>query len=208
MLKVAYETEADIVVDNFRYYDPAHETVGPPELDECDGGEIIDVRRFVAQARPFTGEPDWGLLKPVFRKAFLDENRLRYPPHSRHGEDFLLMVDALLSGGRYALVRRAGYIYTDRSSGWSRTRVDYYAMRRHSEALLDHPCVANDPELAHCFQERVVALKRLCAEWNFARCRQQRDGTSLARMVFEDAAFRSVVAGKLMRKLKKVVGHG
>jgi succinoglycan biosynthesis protein ExoO len=202
MMKAAVESDADIVADNFQYYDAARGTIGPPVLEEHNGTVTIDFQRFLAKAQPFTGEPDWGLLKPMFRKAFLDEKRLRYPIYSRHGEDFLLLVDAFLAGARYVLMRQAGYLYTDRASGFSRTPTDYPLMLQHTEALMNDPRVAGDAKLIECFRQRASALKRLLAERELARFRQERDYTSVMGHLLFDATFRAVLVGKLKHKLK------
>jgi succinoglycan biosynthesis protein ExoO len=201
MLKTAVEMGADIVVDNFRYYDAAKGTIGPPVLDEQNESVTIDFQHFLAKAKPFTGEADWGLLKPMFRKAFLDKTGLRYPIYSRHGEDFLLLVEAFLAGARYVLMPQAGYLYTDRSSGLSRTLIDYALMLQHTEALMNDPRVARDAKLIEGVRQRVHALKRQAAERELARCRQEGDYKSVIRHVVFDSAFRAMLAGKGKRKL-------
>jgi succinoglycan biosynthesis protein ExoO len=164
LLKIADESNADIVADNFIWYAAADGSLGRPGLSSSPTVEVVDKEKYVARARPFAREADWGLLKPMFRTAFLNAHRLRYPAYSRHGEDFLLMVEALLAGGRYILSRIPGYLYTARSSGLSRTRVDYEAMAAHTLALIRDDRVRSDQRFKNLLTQRYAAVRRLSAE--------------------------------------------
>jgi succinoglycan biosynthesis protein ExoO len=209
MLTAAAESEADIVVDNLRYYVPAANQPGPPVLEERDGGfEVVAFESFLAKARPFTGEPDWGLLHPIFRKDFLNAKGLRYPTHSRHGEDYLLLVEAFLQGARYVLSRRAGYLYTGRDSGFSRTIVNYPLMCEHTEALMSDPRIAGHPLLVARLRERAAALRSLLTEKQLALAWSERDYKSIARRLLFDPRTRAVVRRKINRRLKNAVLSG
>lgn len=164
LLKIASETNADVVADNFIWYAAADGSLGAPGISLSPIVEIVDKEKYVARARPFAREADWGLLKPMFRSAFLNAHRLRYPLFSRHGEDFLLMVEVLLAGGRYILSRTPGYLYTTRSSGLSRTKVDYESMAAHTLALIRDDRVRSDQRFRDLLIERYAAVKRLSAE--------------------------------------------
>lgn len=67
---------------------------------------------------------EMGFLKPVMRRSFLDEHRLRYREDLRLGEDYDLYVRALARGARYKVLRSCGYgalVRTDSLSGQHRT---------------------------------------------------------------------------------------
>lgn len=165
---IANTTKADVVADNFMWFDAAVGSAGPAGLSPSSVIELVDKYTFIALARPFAKEADLGLLKPMFRRDFLNEKRLRYPLYSRHGEDFLLLFDILLAGGRYALSRTPGYLYTSRSSGLSRTRVDYDTMAAHTLALANDERVRSDRRLKDLLMARRDAVKRLSSETNAA----------------------------------------
>ena len=55
-----------------------------------------------------------GYLKPLFLKAFLDKHTLKYDTKLRIGEDYNLLLEALLNGARCAIEPSAGYLYTAR----------------------------------------------------------------------------------------------
>jgi succinoglycan biosynthesis protein ExoO len=160
---MALADDADILADNFVYYDPVEDAVSGPVAAETPAVQWIDRYAYVSHAQPYGEEIDWGLFKPIFRRAFLEAHGLRYPQDARHGEDFLLMMDALLSGGRFRLSRKAGYRYTHRRHGWSRTRVDYAGHADQSSALLEDPRVRSDERLKSLIRRRLVAVRRLHA---------------------------------------------
>ena len=67
-----------------------------------------------------------GWAKPLFRRAWLNEHQLRYQPALRFGEDWRLLVDAVMRGARAELLPFAGYRYTMRlaEKNFSQTKVD------------------------------------------------------------------------------------
>jgi succinoglycan biosynthesis protein ExoO len=204
MLRFAVESTADIVVDNFRSYQLATHRIGAPVLDPGPADSLIRFEDFLARARPLRNETDWGLLKPIFRRAFLQEHGLRYPLSSRHGEDFLFMVDAFLHGARYALVREAGYLYTGRSSNLSRSTLNYRLMYEHTRALIGDERIRQRPVLVRRLRERATAVRRLAAITDYERFRRERDYASLARHLLLDNTFRTFVGKKLVRSLVRL----
>jgi succinoglycan biosynthesis protein ExoO len=201
MLRFAVESRADIVVDSFRSYQLATNSIGPPVLDPAAADTLVPFADFLARARPLRGETDWGLLKPIFRRAFLQEHGLRYPLKSRHGEDFLFLADAFLHGARYALVREAGYLYTGRSSNLSRSILNYRLMYEHTRALSGDERIRSDPVLVRRLRERAAAVKLLAAITDYERFRKEHDYASLARQLLLDNTFRTFVGKKLVRSL-------
>ncbi|RKH45029.1 glycosyltransferase family 2 protein [Corallococcus sicarius] len=59
-------------------------------------------------------EDDFGILKPLFRREFLDERGLRYNPAFRAGEDFELLLRCLLASARMVVSHEAMYFYRAR----------------------------------------------------------------------------------------------
>ncbi len=58
-------------------------------------------------SRPRT---ELGFLKPLMRRAFLDQHRLAYDETMRLGEDYDLYAAALAAGARFRLLPAAGYV--------------------------------------------------------------------------------------------------
>ncbi len=186
LLRLARAQAADIVADNFASFILHEDRVGEPALAPGPV-EALDAHALAARCRPFGDEPDHGLLKPMFDRAFLDRERLRYPEDVRHGEDFLLAFHAALRGARYFLSREVGYLYTTRDSGRSRTKVDLRAQADMAVRLSRLPLVARDPTLARLLRRRSQALRRLDAERRVAAACQERAVARLARIALTDA---------------------
>jgi succinoglycan biosynthesis protein ExoO len=204
MLTYAAEVRADIVVDNFRYYNAVRDAAGRVVLDDSQPNSLVSFEEFLSHARPFMPDTDWGLLKPVFRRAFLNEHQLRYPLKTRHGEDFLFLCEAFLNGARYALCRKAGYLYTSWAGGsgdLSRTIRDYQLMYRHTKDLLRDKRIAADPRWARQLRLRAAAVRRLAAETDLARLRHDHNYNAIARRMLADNAFRMILAKRLVRRL-------
>lgn len=81
------------------------------DFDEIE----IDLARFVREnIYTYCGHGrELGYLKPVMRRAALDEHELRYDETMRLGEDFDLYARALAAGLRFGLVDPAGYLAFD-----------------------------------------------------------------------------------------------
>ncbi len=201
MLSYGVQVGADIVLDNFRYYNAGRDEIGRPALDEHVPDAMVSFADYLSRARPFGQETDWGLLKPIFRRAFLEKYRLRYPLKVRHGEDFLLMCEVFLHGARCALCRQAGYLYTSGSANLSRTVRDYRLMYQHTRQLLRDERIASDPLLTRRMRERASAVRRLAAELDLARFRSNHDYNAIARRLLADNAFRMILAKRLVRRL-------
>lgn len=183
----------DVLLDNFFYYNAKIGKSGSTAFPATAEIELIDIYRYTSNATPYGNGADWGLLKPMFRRKFLQTYGLHYPEWSRHGEDFLLMFAALLAGARCALVKTPGYFYTTRDSGLSRTTVNYGMMVEHTLDLLRNPSVRADDRLCLLLHRRVTSLKRLSkrhlVELQFSTAWKERNYLHLARFAVTDPNF-------------------
>jgi succinoglycan biosynthesis protein ExoO len=158
IVAAAQRETADVVADNVRFLDIVRDQLSEPMLKNRTTIQRLDVHTFLDGARPGTGEMDFGLFKPVFSRAFLRRHGLRYPPDIRHGEDFLLYFDILAASGTFIVLPEAGYRWTLRNSGQSRTRIDYAAQARDVARLRDRPDVRDDPRLVALLDKRARGL--------------------------------------------------
>ena len=60
-----------------------------------------------------------GYLKPIIRRAFIEQYQLRYDTTMRIAEDWMLLANALALGARYALIEKPLYRYTIRAGSIS-----------------------------------------------------------------------------------------
>ncbi len=81
----------------------------------------IDLESFIVAniSRPGKPRAEWGFLKPLMRRAFLDEHDLRYDETLRLGEDYALYVRALIAGARMRLKGACGYVAIERDTSIS-----------------------------------------------------------------------------------------
>jgi succinoglycan biosynthesis protein ExoO len=180
---MAAEHRADVVLSNFCYFDPDSEARGSAGIPGEGPPRVIDRYEYVANSRPYLDHQDWGLLKPMLRTAFVKARSISYPIHSRHGEDFLMMLDCLLADAKIVVSPAPTYLYTHRGSGWSRTTVDYRAVAAQSAALIRDPRIAHDHEMVRLLNSRISALKRLAGEY--------RGRTMLENHAFSDLLLQS-----------------
>lgn len=59
--------------------------------------------------RPARPRREWGFLKPIMRRGFLDRHGLRYDERVRLGEDMLLYSQALMKGAVFRVIEACGY---------------------------------------------------------------------------------------------------
>jgi succinoglycan biosynthesis protein ExoO len=207
LVGAASDLNADVVVDNFAWYDAATNSIGSPGLAPSSAVEVVDKYEFVTRARGgSTNEADWGLLQPMFRRRFLDERKLRYPSFSRHGEDFLFMMDLLVAGARLVLVRAPGYLYTTRASGLSRTRIDYDTMAAHIVELLRSDRVDSDGRLKRLLRRRIFAIRRLSAEHKLRSCSGKCRYGEIGRLMLTDYWVARAVLRIGLRKVRNSFG--
>lgn len=193
---------ADVVLDNFCWYDSRTDAIGPPGIPASDAVDTVDRYEFVMRARPYTNQADWGLLQPMFRRGFLEQHGLTYPTSCRHGEDFLLMMDLLFAGAATILVRSPGYLYTTRNAGLSRTVVDYDTMAKMTANLLRARQVSADKRLKCLLRARVNALRRLSAERKLQSFVSAHDYRKIGRGVLADYWMARAVLGFGLRKVR------
>jgi succinoglycan biosynthesis protein ExoO len=121
MLSAGRELYADMVLDNLLIFDHA--------LDR-----IVDRTRYGSASRPTRltatrvfeldhamSRHPIGFAKPMFKTAFLRTHNLNYDARFRCGEDFALLSDVVLKGGRTFVVPGAFYVYVQRISPSART---------------------------------------------------------------------------------------
>lgn len=120
MIAAAERTDAAVVVDNLDvlHLDGRIERMFPESLLARMPALTLPV--FIDSNRVFRGTHNFGYMKPVFRRAFLQDNDIAFDEALRIGEDYLLLASVLAAGGRCAVVPEAGYSYHIRETSISR----------------------------------------------------------------------------------------
>lgn len=108
----AERSGASIVVDNVEVFRAADRDCrlmfSPPALGRMPELSLAD---FIDGNLLFKSKFNFGYMKPVFKRRFLEANSLLYDETLRIGEDYLLLASALAKGGFCAVEPEAGYTY-------------------------------------------------------------------------------------------------
>jgi succinoglycan biosynthesis protein ExoU len=103
------ERDWDFVADNIAFV--ADPDALPMPVRFQSRGRTLSLLEFVEGNISRRGKPrgETGFLKPVMRRAFIEEHGLRYDEALRLGEDYDFYVRALAKGARYRVIEHCGY---------------------------------------------------------------------------------------------------
>lgn len=126
MTETAAKLNADIVVDNLEVITGDGARSSMFTMDALRAQPLLTLPAFIDSNRLFHATHNFGYLKPVFLRSFLETHGLRFDEKLRIGEDYILLASALASGGLCAIEPSAGYIYHIREGSISRVlRLDH-----------------------------------------------------------------------------------
>jgi succinoglycan biosynthesis protein ExoO len=183
LVREATARNADIIADNMCYWNPHTDIRSAPLFR--DEVKIIDLDMFLQHSFPREGEADYGLLKPVFLSKFLNNYGLFYAEDTRHGEDFLFILEALFKNARYVFVPTLGYLYSSRDTGLSRTQVNYRKIVEDTEKICVHPGIKDNPEALRALQKRAKSAGELADAQDMSVWFKSGDGRKVAAFAFQ-----------------------
>jgi succinoglycan biosynthesis protein ExoU len=109
----------------------------------------IDLMTFVVRNLSYKARQrkEFGFLKPIMRRSFLNRNHLRYDEGLRLGEDFALYARALANGAVFKVIPSRKYVAVVRSNSISglHSKRDLERLRDSSGLLAELPSLT-DPE--------------------------------------------------------------
>jgi len=133
LIRLAETAGCRLVADaclRFLDEDPSVTWISLPEATA--GGEPfrVELEAYLGRNRLTGGEANLGFLKPIVRRDFLTEHRIRYDERLRIGEDFDLVLRCLLAGSGFVVLPRPLYRYRVLARSLSRrlTRQDLATM--------------------------------------------------------------------------------
>jgi len=103
---------------------------------------------------------EYGFLKPVMRRAFLDQHRLRYDETLRLGEDFALYARVLAAGAVFRVIPSGTYVSVVRSGSLSdnHTKNDLERLRDSDRSLEQLPRLTQrEREIIRAHRESIDA---------------------------------------------------
>jgi len=216
LTELGAQQHAAMVADDIVYYDAVAKQVARRGLN---GGAPFEIDLESFLLHNVGGRAmDWGLLKPVIRRAFLESTGVRYRPDARHGEDFLFVVDLLAAGAHYVCnPGYGGYLYTERhgsisrtGSGMSRTTVDYESQQRAALALAQDPRFASQPRIAELLRQRADGMARTAQVYAKQQavnaCMAKRQPLRLLGLALGDRDIAQMAARSCARSLLGLLG--
>jgi succinoglycan biosynthesis protein ExoO len=140
--EVASATSADFVADNLVMWDPVAEAQFKPAHFELPDAQkqitLLDL--FRADNNFNFSKATFSIMKPICRRKFLADHKLKYNESMKVGEDFVLFAESLFNGAKIILIGEAYYIYSmphgpSGRSPHSRTVYDLSKLSNESELL-------------------------------------------------------------------------
>ncbi|MBK1715401.1 glycosyltransferase family 2 protein [Rubrivivax gelatinosus] len=199
------DRKADVVADDVLFYDAVSGQTGGPNLKSISTPRLINAHEFVDRCRPGSGELDFGLLKPIFRSAFVQPLPELYPAEIRHGEDFHFYFALLRQGAVFLVLPGGGYLWTQRNSGQSQTRADYLGQAAHARALRAS-VLDGDARLAALLEARAVALTDLHHRNHYQAARNSRRPLEAAAVCLRHPPLLLDRLAALRRRLRHALG--
>jgi succinoglycan biosynthesis protein ExoO len=147
---------------------------------------------------------DLGLLKPLIRRSFLEQQELKYDADLKIVADFSLYIKLLLAGARWLQMPNAYYLYSWHGENTSKdTSAIAEDIAKSNEGLLRHPVVAADPLLVRELEQRAKDWESNGAFALISNLLRERRGAELRRLLVNEPSHLSLAAGKIARSLRR-----
>jgi succinoglycan biosynthesis protein ExoO len=124
MIETAKRQRADIVLDDFQSVSENGEPIDEAGLSSRKATGSVTVQDWVALNAFERSEISFGYAKPVISTQFMNQVDLRYNENLRNGEDYHLILGALMNDAAVYFTAKIGYNYTRRAGSVSRKAHD------------------------------------------------------------------------------------
>jgi succinoglycan biosynthesis protein ExoO/succinoglycan biosynthesis protein ExoU len=189
LLRLADAQGAEMAADNLLLCPdgtPGAALMFPPGTLPPDGR--LDTRAFVIGNTTWRGRTrrGYGYLKPLIRRAFLDNAGLRYDD-ARFAEDYIFFLRCLLHGARWLVSPEAGYEYAvaSHSAAVAHGSDDLVHLIGQERALAAQ---AADPAVAAAMRRHIRSVELALAWFRFAEALKRRDPVAAGAEMFRDPA--------------------
>lgn len=121
MIALAQAAGAEAAVDNLEVFNEATQTQEIMFTDTFLAGyPTLSLADYIASNVLFKSTFNFGYMKPILSRAFVENRGLRYEESLRVGEDYVFLASAMAKGARCLVDPRAGYVYHIREGSISR----------------------------------------------------------------------------------------
>ena len=166
MLACADRHGADLVSDNLLLVpeDRPDDTRAMIAAAILDGERPLAITEFVRRniADPEFPDTNYGFLKPLMRRAFLDAHAIRYDESVRFAEDFALYAHCLRAGARWWMMPQPLYRYLVRRNSLTQVQTvhDLNKLRGVQRVMLDEASRASDAGLVRLIRRHMRVIDR------------------------------------------------
>lgn len=201
--------EIDMVFDNLEGYDHCLATSSGPLFPRLPDRLTV---RSLALGKSATTGFDYGFLKPVVSRHFIQAHAIKYPA-MRISEDMLFYLECLVHGARTKLTSSAYYVYTT-PVGRLSNKLSPVSMSKPDDALV----ASRIAELADRYQDRMapadlVALRQrergLLEALSISKLHDswvRRNYRAMARQLLTDPRAWHLATVKAARRVRRLAG--
>lgn len=144
LMQVALDTNADLIADNLYLFDSAVNKISGIAYDFHEKIRHLDLNFLLINDQVDGKTRPLGWMKPIFKRSFLVQEKLKYREDLRYAEDFYLYCEFFLNGGKALILDSPYYIYTTRqgelsglASSQSQTITDFNGLSKVTKSLID-----------------------------------------------------------------------
>ncbi len=188
--------QADVISDDIRIVVPGASAGG----EAC--GLLEHKGLTLARSRYLSAEEfvrhDFGLMKPLMRRAFLEQHGLAYDEERRLGEDFVLYFELLAAGARWLQLPEGYYVYTRQPTSISNDLLALVEDKIDSIAgMRRHPAVARDGALATALMRQHLDWRGQLAFWTVRGLVQERRLSEVVKILAARPSFVPLIVRRL-----------
>lgn len=207
MIACAERNGADLVSDNLLLVPEAQPQDSRPMIPPAilDGERRLDLTEFVTRnvADPDFPDTNYGFLKPLMRRAFLDTHGIRYDESVRFAEDFALYAHCLRAGGQWWMMPQPFYRYLVRENSLTQVQTvhDLNKLRGVQGVMLEEAARAGDDNLVQLIRRHMRVVDRCYHYRAFTDDLKARRFGPAVRRVLEGPRTAGLIAEESLRQV-------
>jgi succinoglycan biosynthesis protein ExoO len=208
MITRAEKAGAQIAVDNIQIV--REDGVAEATMfsaDYLEGLKEISLASYIAGNVIFESKFNFGYLKPVFQRRFLDENRLRYDEGLIIGEDYILLANALAKGGKCVVEPTIGYAYHIRTGSISRVLELHHVEAMRKADLVFAEAHSMDAQAQAAFARRSRSLRKAASFLSLVQHIKARSPLKAIRTALTDPAAIGHMSMPIAVRLRRVAAQ-
>jgi len=206
---------ADMIADDLILFDDAGGQAPHRFLDRHRTGasQWIGLADYCEQTRMHGPRPNLGFLKPMWRRAWLESNELRYDPRLRIAEDDDLILRSLLAEARYRLLPEPLYFYRKHGASISHRLSGDHADRMVAAiGRLDPDMAAQSAPVRKAWRRRAASIRNAAAFSHMIAAIKARNPAGLIALAAAQPAavalFRQPIGARLARLVPRLGDDG